>query len=380
LDAVEELTPRIRELADQTEEGRRLPAELADAFGRAGLWRSCVPETAGGLELNLLTVISAIRDVAAADGSAGWCAMIGATSGLIYAYLDQAVAKEIVRGDASFCTGGVFAPSGRAVRADGGWRVSGRWSFASGVNHSTWLGLGVVMMDGDEPVTLPNGAPDVRGVLVGSSEVEVLDTWYVSGLRGTGSNDVVADDVIVPEERTYRLVGGTPIAQGPLYAFPIFGLLALGVASVAIGIARDAIAELTTLATQKTPSGYRRRLAHRSQVQIEMAQATAELAAAEAFVYHDVALTLDQAQERAQPDIERRARLRLAATHATRTAARVVDRMYDAGGGTSIYASSRLQRAFRDVHAATQHMVVAPATYELAGRVLLGVETDVSLL
>lgn len=378
--AVEQLTPRVRELADQIEDGRRLSPELAEAFGEAGLWRACIPERAGGLETNLLMLISAIRDLAAADGSAGWCAMIGATSGLIYAYLDQTVAKAIVRNDASFCTGGVFAPSGRAVRAGDDWRVSGRWAFASGVNHSTWLGLGVVMMDGDDVATVPNGAPDVRGVLVPSSEVEILDTWYVSGLRGTGSNDVVATDVLVPEARTYRLVGGTPVADGALYAFPIFGLLALGVASVAVGIARGAIDELETLATRKTATGSRRRLADRSHVQMEVAKAAAELAAAEAFVSQDVGLALDQAEEGTQPDIETRARLRLAATHATRTAARVVDRMYDAGGGTSIYASSRLQRAFRDVHAATQHVVVAPATYELAGRVLLGLETDVSQL
>jgi alkylation response protein AidB-like acyl-CoA dehydrogenase len=220
----------------------------------------------------------------------------------------------------------------------------------------------------------------VRGALVPASEVEILDTWYVSGLRGTGSNDVVADEVFVPEERIYRLVGGTPKADGIVYRFPVFGLLALGVASVAVGIACGAIDDLVDLATQKTPSGSRRRLADRAPVQMEVAQAQAELSAAEALMVNEVGLVWEEAEEGAQPDVEARARLRLAATHATRTAARVVDRMYDAGGGTSIYAASPLQRAFRDVHAATQHMVVAPATYELAGRVLLGVEADLSQL
>jgi alkylation response protein AidB-like acyl-CoA dehydrogenase len=306
--------------------------------------------------------------------------MIGATSGLIYAYLDPGVAQDIVQADPSFCTGGVFAPSGRAVPANGGWNVSGRWAFASGCQHSTWLGLGVVMMDGSDVRTLSNGAPDIRGVLVPASDIEILDTWDVSGLRGTGSHDVVARDVFVPEERTYRLIGGTPKAEGTLYAFPVFGLLALGVASVALGIARGAIDELVALATHKTPSGSRRRLADRAHVQMEVAQAESELLAAEAFIINELGLTWDEAEEGSRPDIEARARLRLAATYATRTAARVVDRMYEAGGGTSIYAASRLQRAFRDVHAATQHMVVAPATFELAGRVLLGVEVDVSQL
>lgn len=365
-----ELAPRVRELASETEEGRRLPAELAEAFGRVGLWRACVPEPAGGpAVMHLGDLLEAFKTLSAADGSAGWCAMIGATSGLVYSYVDQSVAKDIVSSDPNFCTGGVFAPTGRAEPAEGGWRVNGRWAFASGVHHTTWLSLGVTAGDGD-----------VRAVLIPSSSVEILDTWNVSGLRGTGSNDVVAADVFVPHERTLRLVGGTPLADGELSRFPLFGLLALGVASVALGIARGSIDELAALATKKTPSGARRRLADRSHSQMEVAQATAELAAAEAFIINDVGLTSWKAREGEDPGLHDRARLRLAATHATRTSARVVDRMYDLGGGSSIYASSKLQRHFRDVHAATQHMVVSPATYELAGRVLLGVETDVSQL
>lgn len=380
MDAAPALAPRVRELAPATEDGRRLPEELARAFGEVGIWRACIPEAAGGLEVDLMTLVSVLSELSAADGSAGWCAMIGATSGLVYAYLDQAIAKEIVSAEPSFCTGGVFAPSGRAVLVDGGCRVDGRWSFSSGAHHTTWFSLGVVMMDADAPRILANGAPDVRGILVPSSDVEILDTWYVSGLRGTGSNDVAVHDVFVPEERIYRLVGGTPASEGTLYRFPLFGLLALGVASVAVGIARDAIDELITLATEKTPSGSRRRLADRAHAQMEVAQAKAELAAAESFIIGEGNLIWYEADEGKALDVEARARLRLAATHGTRTSARVVDRMYELGGGTSIYATSRLQRAFRDIHAATQHMVVAPATYELTGRVLLGVETDVSQL
>ncbi|MGH2758409.1 MAG: acyl-CoA dehydrogenase family protein [Actinomycetota bacterium] len=374
------LGPRVRELAAEIEEARRLPPELADALVRAGWWKSCVPASAGGGEERLDAVLEVISELSAADASVGWCAMIGATSGLIYAYLDQTVAKEIVTSDAAFCTGGVFAPSGRAVAAEGGWIVSGRWSFASGVEHSTWLGLGVVLMDGDAPRIRENGAPDIRAVLLPASEVEVLDTWHVSGLRGTGSNDVVVSEVFVPDERVYRLVGGTPSAGGPLYAFPVFGLLALGVASVALGAARDSIHELVALATEKTPTGSRRRLADRAHAQMEVAQAQAELEASRAFVGHVVSSAWSNAENGTMPDVRARARLRLAATHATRTSARVVDRMYDLAGGSSIYANSRLQRHFRDVHAATQHMVISPATYELTGRVLLGIETDVSLL
>ena len=371
LSAIDELCVSARELSAEAEAGRRLPPELAAAFGRAGLWRSCVPESVGGRQDELVHVLSAIKRLAMADGAAGWCAMIGATSGFVYAYLDEAVGRETFGADPDVCTGGVVAPTGRARRADGGWRVEGRWSFCSGVEHSVWLSLGVIA------ATDP---PDAFAVLVPTADVEIIDTWDVSGLRGTGSHDVALHDVFVPEERTFKLVGGAPRDGGLLYRFPIFGLLALGVACVGLGIAQDAIDELTRLATEKTPSGSRRRLSERPHAQSEVARATAELAAAENLVWHEVNLAWWETGTGNPPDIAVRARLRLAATNAARTAARVVDRMYDLGGGSSIYAKNRLQRDFRDVHAVTQHLVVSPSTYELAGRILLGVETDVSQL
>lgn len=378
LDAVRELQPRVRELAPEAESGRRLPVELADAFGGIGLWRACAPSSVGGLELPLADQLVVFEEVARADGSVGWCAMIGATSSIIYAYLEPEVARSLISAAPAACTGGVFAPSGRAVQTDGGLRVSGRWAFGSGVQHSSRMGLGVVVMDGDVPRTLDSGAPDIRAVIV--DDFEVIDTWTVSGLKGTGSHDVAVDDVFVPSEHVYRLVAGRSHQPGPLYTFPIFGLLGLGVASVCLGVARSAMDELIALAGGKTPTGSRRRLADRGHIQMEVASAEAELRSARAFMYQTVEEAWNRANAGDEASLEDRAMLRLAATNAARTSARVVDRMYEAGGGTSVYATSRLQRDFRDVHAATQHMVVASPTLELAGRVLLGVETDVSQL
>jgi alkylation response protein AidB-like acyl-CoA dehydrogenase len=152
------------------------------------------------------------------------------------------------------------------------------------------------------------------------------------------------------------------------------------VASVGLGIARSSVDELSSLAAVKTATGQRRRLAERPYVQMQVAEAEADLRAARAFYYDAIAEAWRRAESGAEPTLEQRATLRLAATHAMRSAARVVDRMYEAGGGTSNYATSRLQRDFRDIHAATQHAVVAQPTMELAGRVLLGVETEVSQL
>ena len=217
-------------------------------------------------------------------------------------------------------------------------------------------------------------------LLLPAGEVEILDTWTVAGLCGTGSHDMVVTDAFVPASRAVSLVTDPPRQPGPLYAFPLFGLLAVGIAAVALGLGRAAVDELTDLAGVKVPTGSRRRLAQRSAVQADVAQAEARLRSGRAFLLDAVGAAWTSACAGDAISLEQRALLRTAATHATREAAATVDLAYEAGGGTSVYATSPLQRHFRDVHVVTQHVMVAPATYELAGRVLLGIPTDTSML
>jgi alkylation response protein AidB-like acyl-CoA dehydrogenase len=379
LDAATALAPAVREAADRIEQDRRLPAELVRAFTEAGVFRLCVPRALGGLEVDPATLIRAGETLAQADGSAGWCAMIGATSGVASAYLPEAAAREIY-GSADAVTGGTFAPHGTATVVDGGYRVSGRWPFASGCEHCTWLMGGCVVVEAGRPRLLPGGLPDSRLMLFPARAARIIDTWTVSGLRGTGSHDIAVDDLFVPATHSTSIITDRSRARGPLYAFPVFGLLALGIAAVALGIARAAVDELVRLASVKTPTGSRRVLAQRPVVQAGVAQAEAGLEAARALVF----AAIDDAWERARADgvldLRLRARLRLAATHAARAAASAVDLVWDAGGGTVVYETSALQRHFRDVHVATQHVMVAPPTLELAGRVLLGVDADTTML
>ena len=198
----------------------------------------------------------------------------------------------------------------------------------------------------------------------------------MSGLRGTGSHDMRVTDEIVPASHAVSLLSEPPRDPGALYAFPLFGLLAIGIAAVALGIARAAIEDLIELAGAKTPAASSRTLAKRSAVQAEVARSEASLRAAQALLLAEAEAAWRGAQSGEPISSERRAGLRLAATHATGAAAEVVGAMYHAGGGSSIYDSSPLQRRFRDVHVATQHMMVAPATWELTGRLLLGLPTD----
>ena len=339
-----------------------------------------MPRAYGGAEASLATWVAVLEELAAADGSAGWCAMIGAYSGLMAGFLSDDVAAAVYGPDHAI-TCGVFAPMGRAVPVADGYRVSGRWTFASGCQHSTWcMGGAIVLSDGAGagPGAAPaGGVPEVRSMLFHASEIRIVDTWDTSGLRGTGSHDFVVDDVFVPAGRSFSLFRSQH-ALAP-YRSAFFGGLAAGVAAVALGIARAAIDAFVALARDKRPMGARRTIAERELVQLSVARAEARVRAARAFLL-DAVESAGATSATGEASIEQRALLRLAACHAATEAAAAADLVYEAGGGSSIYASSPLGRCFRDVHTATQHVMVGPSAATLAGRILLGLESDVSTL
>jgi alkylation response protein AidB-like acyl-CoA dehydrogenase len=379
LATVEPLLPAIAAGAAAMELARRLPAGLATDLARAGAFRMLVPASLGGLECDPATALATIERVAAADAATGWCVMIGATAALPSAYLAPRVARELFRPET--IVAGVFAPMGRAVASADGYRLSGRWAWGSGGANAHWLSGGAIVVDADgKPVPGADGAPQTRMFFFPAAQASFHDTWHVTGLQGTGSNDFEVRDLAVRHDHSVALTTDRPWADGPLYRFPLFGLLSLGIAAVALGNARAAIDDLVMLATRKTPMGGQRTLAERGQVQASVADATARLRAARALVVAEVAEAWAVAAGGASLDLDTRARLRLAATHATRTAAGVARTMYDLGGGTSVFDASPLQRRFRDAHVATQHMMIAPPSYELTGRVLLGLPTAATLL
>jgi alkylation response protein AidB-like acyl-CoA dehydrogenase len=352
--AAEEIAP----LAPRIESERRLPREAVDALVRAGVFKLLVPKVYGGAQVHPATVLAVIEQIARADGSAGWCTMIGATSGLMSVYLEDDLAREVYGPDDAI-TCGVFAPMGRATPVDDGYRVSGRWPFASGCEHSQWrMGGAIVGSD-----------PEIRSVLFRASETKVIDTWDTSGLRGTGSHDIEVTDVVVPRSRTFALLGDRPKHEG--YTLPFFGVLASGVAAVGLGIARAAIDTFVATAKTKTPPGSKRTLAHRETVQIDVASAEAKLRAARAFLFEAVEEAVSDPQSLAA-----RANVRLAAAHAAAEAEAATTLMYRAGGGSAIYAKSPLQRQFRDAHVVTHHVMVSATATRLAGRALLGLDPD----
>jgi alkylation response protein AidB-like acyl-CoA dehydrogenase len=379
LQAAQRIAPQAAQLAVQIERERALPPELLDEMRDARLCSLCLPSSLGGGEVEPAEMVMALEALAQGDGASAWCAMVASTCGLLGAYLPRQQAELIFDGGRSI-VGGVFAPRGRVERTEDGFLLSGRWSFVSGVGHSDWVLGGCLVASGEGVEMLPSGGPDVRLMLMPKADVEVIDTWSVSGLCGTGSHDMAVKRLHVPAGRSVSLFADRPRIDGPLYAFPLFGLLALGICAVALGIARGAIDDLTELASGKRPAPGARSLAERSTIQAEVARAEAALRAARALVLEEARNAWEPALAGGELSDEHRLGLRLAATHATRVSADVAGAMYQAGGGSSIYDSSPLQRRFRDANVATQHMMVAPSTWELTGRLLLGLPTDTSQL
>ncbi|MCM0031619.1 acyl-CoA dehydrogenase family protein [Sandarakinorhabdus limnophila] len=365
--------------AADTEAQRHLPADLAAELAQAGLFRMLVPRSLGGAEVDVATLFNRLEQLGRADAATGWCVMIGGTTALISAWLPLEHAREIWA-DPNVITGGVFAPMGRATVDGENYLVSGRWAWGSGSANCSWLLGGAVIMEGGEMRRLPNGAPDHRMMVMRRHEVELIDTWDALGMRGTGSGDLEAKDVRVPQGRSVSFITDTPREDGPLYRFAPFGLLALGIAAVASGNALGALDDLKALAVAKKGQGSSRSLAERGVVQADFAVAQADLGAARALVHAEIAAAWERVVAGDTLDLPSRARLRLAATRLTQVSARVAAKMHELAGGTSVYASHPLNRRFRDAHVATQHVMVAPPTLELAGRVLLGLPVDASML
>jgi alkylation response protein AidB-like acyl-CoA dehydrogenase len=366
-DVAVELAALAGRFAPEAEKLRRLPDELVERLRDSGLFRAGAPASTGAAEAPPPVTLRLAETVARGDASAGWCVSIAATSSLLGGWLGSDGLAEVF-GDPSNVAAGVWAPRGAARRVDGGYRVSGRWSFCSGITHSDYLFGGCVVDDTE---------PRVLGMPVG--ELEIVDTWHTSGLCGTGSHDAVADDLFVPERRSLWLFH-SPTSDGALYRFPLLGFFALSIAAAALGNARGALDDFKELAANKVGFGSSRTLAQRAGTWSVVAQHEASLRAARAFYYDAVGEAWLAAQASAPVSVELRTGLRLAATHATRTAAEVARAMYDLGGGSAIYADSPLQRRFRDAHAATAHFQVNAATWELCGRLLLDQPTDATML
>jgi alkylation response protein AidB-like acyl-CoA dehydrogenase len=368
--SLEKLVPTIASRRAEIEKARRLPRDLVDDLRATGVFALEYPRALGGREASPLDIVRAIETISRGDGSTGWCAANAIAAGGIVGYMSEAGAKEIFA-DLNAPTAGIFAPTGAAIRVDGALRVSGRWQFASGVTHSDWLWAGCMVMENGQPRMTPMG-PEIVYAWMPAKSVEIHDTWHVSGLAGTGSHDISAKDVLVPEKHTFVFGDPTRGRREPLYKLPPFPWYVAHISAVSLGIARAALDEVIELAEKRMPTFSMTPLAEHSFAHVEIARAEATLGAARALLYESLANLWRAVSDGVEPTQRELAMSRVAATHAVEVSANVTRTAGVLGGGHAIHATCSLQRHMRDADAVAHHFSVSPGVWADAGRVFLG--------
>lgn len=373
VDAAAALAPLVQASAEESERSRRLPVPLVEAMAQAGLFRLWIPRTIGGAEADPMTLVRVVEEISRADGAAGWCMAIGGVYGVFGGYLAKDAAHEIYGSDPTVRTAGALRPMGTARVVDGGYHVTGRWPLGSGCQHSGWMIGNCRIFDGDQPRLQPDGMPVMRIMLFPTAQCEIFDTWHSIGLRGTGSHDYAVAGAFVPSARSLSF-RELPVEQGPLYAFPTIALFGAALAAVPLGIARHAIDILVGLVGRKIASRSRKLLSEDALVQADLGRAEALLGSGRAFLHGKLAEAWQAVSAGKVLSVAERATLWLASTHAANAAKQATELMFEAGGSASLDVSCGLERCVRDVHAAVQHLALAPANYQMAGQAYLGVD------
>ncbi|MEO8540957.1 MAG: acyl-CoA dehydrogenase family protein [bacterium] len=367
------LTPRIEELAPEIERERRLLPELVEAFRSAGFFHLPVPKDRGGMQADPVTAARVVEEVSSGDGSAGWCIMIAQQNAGFSGFLSVERAKEVWGNGQIVC--GTARPTGRAVRKGDGFVVTGRWPFASGSSHADWFGAESMLFDGDEPIRDADGNHKSRMLMVPRSEVTIHDTWHTTGLRGTASNDFEVKGAFVPADRGFQMVADPPQSDWALFRVP--GCIFINHGSQALGVAKGAIKSAAKIAETKVGYGSDKPTKFVPRFQGAIAEATIAVLAARDFMY-DQADALWQSALAGKSETEDllRARVRLAASHATRSSVFAVDTLHQTLGTASLFQNTPLERQFRDIHMAAAHVMISQFTYEAAGRVEMGLEAE----
>jgi alkylation response protein AidB-like acyl-CoA dehydrogenase len=381
LDTARRLAPAFRVRALESEHLRTLAPDLVEAVHQAGLFTLALPKALGGHECDPFTIIEVVEELSRADGSAGWTVLIG-TGTCFLAWLKPDIARGILAENPHTVIAGQMAPVGRAVAdaSDGTYTVSGRWAFNSGCPHSNWFLGGVVVLEQGEPRVLAGGRPDWRFALFPASQARIIDTWHVAGLKGTGSHDIEVVDIAVPHDHTMAPFFEPAYHDGPLYRLSFFNLLMVLMAGFPLGVARRAIEEFCSLAQQKSRTPSRTTLGSDPAIWIQVAEAEATLQAARAFVFEAVGEAWEAVQRGDATSLQQRVRVVMAVQHAVRSAVAVATTMFHLAGGGALYESSPLQRCFRDVHAAGQHIAFSLETSKRLGAALLGQDVERFLL
>jgi alkylation response protein AidB-like acyl-CoA dehydrogenase len=375
------MRPFLREMRAENDAIQRIPDPLLARLRDAGFYRMVLPRRFGGLQLDPITFTRVIERACQGLGSVGWNLAINAASHLLMLTLPDEGVEELF-GDGQAAIGaGTVGGGGTAVAVDGGYRVSGRWSFGSGGCEASWFIASFQIMDNGTPRRSPDGGTLWRGVFPKQDTETIPDTWNVAGLRGTGSFDWRVDDVFVPERRTVPALGTPAINQwsrwpGVTYALPIQAWIGPHHAATMCGVARAGIDALIELAGAKVPRGRPggALLAENPQVQDAIAQADVTLDAARSHLIACLTDLWNTVAAGRETTRTQRARCLLSAVYAGDSARRAMDLVYRHGGSTSFRADSRIAECWRDLQTIGQTITVAPEWYPITGRALLGLD------
>ena len=372
-DTAHKLAERVASQADQIDDERQIPAELAGEIADKGFFRLLMPRSLGGAQLDHPDFIRILEIFSAADGSTGWCINqnnVHATNGL---RMPLETAEEIYADHRAVVTNGPPTSSAKAVPCDGGYRLSGRWNFSSGISHATWVAARApIVSPGQEPGATM-GQEGHLIFLMPKNDVDFVDFWPVHGLRGTASFSFEVDDLFVPERRTYAPAGAMR-EDGPVYAIPTTLLFATGFSTVALGIAKASLGTAMEVAGRKIPGRATRLLQDESTTQRIIGEAEAVWHSAKAFLRESHASVWESATSRETLSTEQRVKLRLAATFGIQKAKEVVETAYSLCGSTAILDTNPIQRQFQDIHVVSQHIQGRSTHFETAGQFFMGME------
>ncbi|MGH7030449.1 MAG: hypothetical protein ACREEZ_08495 [Stellaceae bacterium] len=361
------LVPQIRALAEETERNRAISPRVIAAIRDAELLRTTRPKEFGGFEYDALVALEISLTISAACASTGWAVNGALSNGISFGHYPIAAQRELWGEGADPFTCACFAPTGSAVPSDGGYVLSGKWSFASGVDHASWIRLGALIKSSD--AAAQNGSPPGDGAffLLPIGDVEIEDNWFVYGLCGTGSKNIIVHDAFVPGHRVLRFAdtrsGRTPGAQhhqNPLYRLPLLVLGASMLASTAVGAAKGALADyLATTTGRRTRgalAGGGLAMAELATVQLRYAEAAAATEAAELILFTDMRAAMAKLRAGEEITVADRIRARRNQAYATRLALQSVETLNASTGGAGLLLGNPIQRAWRDVNAVARHV------------------------
>lgn len=373
LQAAQALRETIQAHRKETEETRRLAPQIVEGLIETGLCRLVVPASLGGYEAGPVPFVQTLEELAGAEASVAWIAWNNALPCFSTRHLSEAPRTELFS-DARRLFANSTRPSGKAVVADGGFRVSGQWSLVSSCELADWIPVMGVITEDNAPRMLAPGVPETRMTYIPKGSYKILDTWYVGGLRGTGSHDIVVDDVFVPAEKTYSFLDPDQLDR-PISRLPFAATMSAGCAAIRLGLAQTALNTLLDLASSKrqvdpTP-GLRDQLIVRTLV----ATATAEIDAAQLLLHSALEDVWASCEQGTPVTPKQRARVWRSALHTAQRTKAVVTAVYEAAGTSALYVDCPIERIHRDIHAVTQHMILAPMWLEEAGRISLGLES-----